>query len=303
VKILLVGSVPPPLLGHRKALLGEALRLRQDGHDVEIVSLDPLSAAHRYLVGPGVPAAVELGLLARRADAVVVQLEHGLPVRRSAGRVERMVALLSLAAALRGGENVTVRLQHPDDLPGGYGGRAALELWKAATRIEVGDEAMQAGLVDILGPLGDRVSIAVSSPLSDDETTPGNRLAVPAAWGEGADTTAAEVQGVVRARAAAERESLAARGRLSIHADATAPRVPQWQWLPAPGAGVPDLGPIRTAERGRRSGGRRYPPARPPSLRRAVTYVLAAAERRPVTRPAAHLARLALVELRGGGRH
>jgi hypothetical protein len=241
----------------------------------------------------------------------VVQLEPGLPVRHSAGRAERLVALMTLAAALRWRPNVTVRLRHPDDLPGGPGGRAAVELWKAAQHVEVGDEATRDELLAILGPLGDRVSVAPASELvretSGTEDGLGLPLAVPSGWGEGADATAAQVQAVVRARAAAERELLATRGRLPIEGGGRAPRVPQWQWLPVPGAGVPDLGPIpvaaRTLQSGRRrSRGRARTSPKSSSLRRAATSVLASAERRPATRPAAHLARLAFIELRGVAR-
>ena len=303
MKVLVVGSIPPPPVGHRQALLKAVLQLRQEGHDVEIVSLDPLAAAHCYLAAPGLAAAVEVGLLARRAGALVVQIEPGLPVRRTAGKAERTAALVVLAAALRSNENVTVRLQQPTDLPGGTGGRAARELWKAANRIEVGDEAMRSDLARILGPLGDRVSVALTSaPWFEDQGT-GPTSSAPGGWGEGADTTAAQVQAVVRARAAAQRESLATRGRLSV-AGGSAPPLAQWQWLPSPGAGVPDLGPVRVrAKPGRRAGrrmagGRGHVSARSHPVRRAATSILAAAERRPLTRPAAHLARLVFVELR-----
>jgi hypothetical protein len=300
VKILVVGSVPPPMSGHRQGLLDEVLRLRHEGHGVEILALDPLSAAHRFLAASGIAAAVEVGLSARKVDAVVVQIEPGLPVRHSAGRIERMAGLLALAAALRSKAQVTLRLQHPDDLPGGMGGRAGIELWKAVDHIEVGDEAMRADLASLLGPRGDRVAVAATS-----EPPASRRLGLGAAslgWSDGAATTAAQVQTVVRARAAAERESLAARGRLTIEGHETSERVPQWQWLPSPGAGVPDLGPIRPADT---NGGRRRSKAHRASsasagysVRRAVTAVLATAERWPVTRPLAHLARLTFIEIR-----
>jgi len=298
VKVLVVGSVPPPAAGHRQALLHEALWLRQEGHDVEIVSLDPRSAAHRYLAAPGVPAAVEVGLLARGADAVVLQLEPGLPVRHRAGRAERTAALMVLAAGLGSAKSLTVRLQHPDDLPGGTGGRAAATLWKVADRIEVGDEAMRRDLAGLLGPLGDRVRVAAASEAEEPRLA---TVLLAGGWGEGADATAAHIQAVVRARAAAERESLGKRGRLPVAGGGLGPRVPQWQWLPAPGAGVPDLGPLRTATAGQGRGAGRSRP-RLPSARRAAASILAAAERRAFTRPVAHFARLALVELRGAPR-
>lgn len=300
MRILVVGSVPPPLTGHRAALLAEVLRLRGEGHDVEIASLDPLSAAHRFLAGPGVVAVGEIGLLARSAEAIVVQLEPGLPVRTRAGRGERTAALMALAAVLRRCSDVTVRLHDPNDLPGGHGGRAGTELWKAAGRIEVGDDRTRTELAALLGPFGERVSIV--RPPGDAEPVV---VAGLDGWGDGADVSASHVLAIVRARAAAERASLARRGRLPASATSLGVRVPQWQWLPAPGAGVPDLGAIRRPSgRGRGRGAQpvdssHSEPERR-SLRRAATPLLAAAERHAATRPLAHLARLAWVELRGG---
>jgi hypothetical protein len=300
MRILVVGSVPPPLRGHRASLLADVLRLRGESHDVEIVSLDPLAAAHRYLAAPGVVAVLEIGLLTRRSDAVIVQLEPGLPVRRAARRGERAVVLLALAAILRRRPDVTLRLHAPDNLPGGPGGRAGMALWQAAGRIEVGDETMRAELAGLLGPLGDRVSVATGGASDAEPLAP----AGPGVWGDGADATASHVLTVVRANAAAERASLVRRGRLPVAGAAPEVRVPQWQWLPAPGAGVPDLGPILPARTA--VGRRRAAPARSwsaaLSLRRAAISAVAAAERRPATRPLALVARLALVELRGAVR-
>lgn len=298
MKVLVVGSVPPPDGGHRDALLSKVLRLRSEGHEVEIVSLDPLAASHRYLAAAGVPSAIEVGFLARGADASVVQIEPGLPVRHGAGRAERAVALMAMARALRG-RDVTLRLNDPDDLPGGPGGRAAIELWTAVTRIEVGDESLRAELAALLGPLGDRVSTVDSAPPAGSSELGGTPLE---GWGDGADATAAHVTSMVRARAAAERESLGRRGLLPIPGNGRTTRVSQWQWLPAPGAGVPDLGPLRKTNDVR--GGRRLAPGAPRpavslSIRRGATRVLAAAERRPATRSVAHLVRLTWTELRG----
>jgi hypothetical protein len=296
MRILVVGSVPPPLGGHSASLLSEVLRLRQEGHDVEIVSLDPLAAAHRYLSAPGIAAVAEIGLIARRFDAVILQLEPGLPVRRSARRAERVAVLMTLAAILRRRPDVRLRLHESEDLPGGVGGQAGIAMWKAAGRIEVGDDAMREELAGLLGSLGGRVSV--------ERDRSGDFEAAAAAgmggWGDGADATASHVLAIVRANAAAARASLVPRGRLEGSGRAPEVRVPQWQWLPAPGAGVPDLGPAITERTG--AGRRRFAPARSPSIplsfRRAATSVLAAAEHRPATRPLAHVARLAFVELR-----
>ncbi|MHB1508682.1 MAG: hypothetical protein ACYCST_08615 [Acidimicrobiales bacterium] len=303
MKVLVVGSVPPPPGSHRDDLLGEVLRLRDEGHDVDVVSLNRLGAAHRYLSAPGALVGLEVGLLARRAGAVVLQIEPGLPVRHSAGRLERSLALLLLAAALRIVPEVTLRLDSLDDLPGGQGGRAAIELWKAADSIEVADEAIRSTLDEILGPLGSKVVVTPGFV----EATRGAVPCDPAAldgWSDGALTTASQVQAAVRARAAAQREVLGAQGRLPVKGGGQGVRVQQWQWLPTPGAGVPDLGaiPFRDGTGGRigRNLRRRRRYSRlPHQLRRGAAQLLAIMERRPFARPAARLARLAVVELRG----
>jgi len=302
MRILVVGSVPPPLAGHRASLLAEVLRLRRDGHDVEIVSLDPLAAAHRYLVAPGIAAVGEIALLARRFDAVIVQLEPGVPVRPSAGKGERAAALIALAAILRRCSDVTLRLHEPDNLPGGPKGKGQLAMWQAAGRIEVGDEEMRVEVARLLGPLGDRVSVATGERALAEQFA----AADISRWGDGADATASHILAIVRANAAAERASIVRRERGGGSGGGPEVRVPQWQWLPAPGAGIPNFGPILTTSTGTDRHRRDTVAAKPTSvvrlLRRAATSVLVAAERRPTTRPVARMARLALVELRNAVR-
>jgi hypothetical protein len=289
--VLVVGSVPPPLGGHRDSLLAEVIELRKAGHEVEIVSPDGLSAAHRHLASNGIPGAVEIGLAARKADAVVVQLEPGLPVRRTAGRAERALALVALAIALRGASDVRIRLDHLDDLPGGPGGRAALELWKSATRIDAGDEAARGLLVAVLGSEGDRVVLAprVASPWGRQVAADRRNNAPASEWGYGADVTADTVMTVVRRRAAAERASISARAdeaRAAAGRPGGSQHVPLWEWLPWPGAGAPDLDAGGDGGTGTSRGAQS-------ATRRVLVPVLAAAERRPLTRPLAVLARAA----------
>ncbi len=295
MKVLVVGSVPPPRTAHRQSLLDAVLRLRAAGAEVRVMSLDPLAAAHGFLIGPGLPAAAEVGLLARGFGAVVVQIEPGLPVRRGAGRLERSVALLTLAAMLRRHGDVTLRLHQFDDLPGGPGGRAAIELWKTARRMEVGNSVVAEQLVGLVPELSGRLSIipGAAEPAAVDS---GRHDGGEDRWGAGADATAAQVQDVVRRRAAEYREALAAR-RPAGRPRTPETRVPLWEWLPARGAGVPDLGPVRQSAR-RRESEQSLPP-RPRSARQLASATLALAERRRLTRPAAQLTRLALAEIRG----
>lgn len=298
MRVLAVGSVPPPRAEHRQALLEAVLDLRAAGHEVQVLSLDPVSAAHRFLVGPGLPAAVEVGLLARSADAIVLQLEPGLPVRRGAGRLERSLALLTLAAMLRRHGEVTVRLHRLDDLPGGPGGRAAAQLWKVASRLEVGDSAVAEQLAVLMPDLAGRLTVVTDTAASCTPSEP--QEAALDRWGSGADATAAAVQAAVRRRAAADRRALAIRGGAARGGPART-RVPLWEWLPEHGVGVPDLGPSRATVRRHAEG---EPPRqpRPRSVRQLASSALALAERRPLTRPAAQVTRLAIGELRSAVR-
>ncbi len=112
-------------------------------------------------------------------------------------------------------------------------------------------------------------------------------------WDDGAIVTAAEVNEVVRRRAAATRQSLEV-FRRPQEGNPAAPRVEQWEWLPAPELGVPELGQLA---------GKGPPgPAGVRSMRRLAAGAMAAAERHGPTRPAAQVARRALSELRAARR-
>lgn len=276
MKVLVVGSLPPPA-GEREAwLLGAVLSHREQGAEVRVVSPRRLGVAHRYLTGPSLALGLEIARAARGHDQVLVQLEPGLPVRLSAGRPERTAALLALAAVLRKSQaEVVVRLRHGDDLAGGPGGRAAISLWTAATRIEVGDDETARQIVAACPAAAERISVEpAAAPIHSVEID---------GWGEGSGVTAESVMALVRSRAAAEREELAGRGLLGLNgSDPSAPRVAQWQWLPTPGVGVPYWSDGPEADRPAGS-----------LARRAMRAALVAADRRRLTRPVARGARLA----------
>ncbi|MGH9296917.1 MAG: hypothetical protein ACRDZP_02960 [Acidimicrobiales bacterium] len=258
-------------------LLREVLDRRERGDEVTVVSPDTLSVAHRYLVGPSAGTGLEITRDARGCELVYIQLEPGLPVRLRASRPERITALLALAAVLkRLPATIVLRLHHLDDLAGGPGGRAALQLWRVAERIEVGDEETRASIADTFPELSARLLVAMGTPKVPSADLDG--------CGESADVTAEQVMALVRSRSAAERESLDEResGR---RPNVTSPghRIGQWQWLPAPGAGVPEW----TAERGN------VPTDAGPFSRRMVRSLVLAADRRPLTRPLARGARIA----------
>ncbi|MGH9171890.1 MAG: hypothetical protein ACRD0Z_13630 [Acidimicrobiales bacterium] len=293
MRVLVVGSLPPPSGGHRDALLGEVLRRRELGQEVEVVALDRLAVAHRYLSAPGLPGVIELALVARGAKTVILQLEPGLPVRHSAARAERSLALIALARLLRKRDEVVLRINHFDDLPGGPGGRAANELWGVATRIEVSEPGLAEALAAVVGPHADRIVVAGAYLRPTATGIPG-----PASWGEGAEATAERVQAVVRRRAAEQRQALGKRGHLPMPGGGLEPRVSQWPLLPAPGAGVPDLGPAYLD----RDKKRRFRLQAPPSVSRVLHVAIARAETWSVTRPFAHLGRFGWSEAKAVGR-
>ena len=259
MRVLVVGSLPPPESARAGALRTEVVGLIAEGHTVEVVAPDPVATAHRYISASGIPACVRLWGMVSGFDSVVVQLQPGLPVRERAGRLERELSLVALAVVLRRGRHVVIHLESRDDLPGGAAGRGALLLWRSADRIVVGSEAERAALV-----------AAVGVPLESAVTGSRPEHGAPAAtaddggWGEGGDISAENVLELVRTRAARERQELAGE---SAH-------LPGWERLPATGMAAAefDLAPARSSER----------PRTPGDIARSV---LAVADRRPVFRP------------------
>ena len=130
MRVLVVGSLPPPEGERAKALRSEVVRLLAEGHSVEVVAPNPAAAAHRYLLPVGLAGCLRLATMVGRYDAVVVQVEPGLPARPQAGRLEQAASLAAFSLALRHGRDVVLRLERVLDLPGGPGGRAALRVWR-----------------------------------------------------------------------------------------------------------------------------------------------------------------------------
>lgn len=270
MRALVVGSLPPPMTVRSRALLAKVLELRAEGYQVEVLSPGEHSVAHRYLELPGAACALEIALAAKGADAVVLQLEPGFPVAGGTSRAGRALGLGALASALRSTRGgVVVRLHSMHDLPQGAGGRAAEALWAVAARIEVGDDETLQALSGQLGEEARRKLVRAAAPLEIGGVAgPEGPLA--------GDAGLEEVSRLVRSRAAADRAELLETGQGEL-------RVPLSQWVPEPGAGVPDW----TGEQ-----------SRPPSQRgsrpvRAARALLYAAEGRSLTRPLARGVRLA----------
>ena len=209
VRVLVVGSLPPPECARAEALRAEVVGLLAEGHTVEVVAPDPVATAHRYMTtrrDTGVPAARDAW--SQASTRSLCSLQPGLPVRERAGRLERELSLVALSFALRRGRQVVIRLERLDDLPGGPGGRAALLLWRSAERIVVGSDDQRSCLCRCGGTAGradGHRALPVKHGVHDVDVDDGG-------WGDGTDISAENVLELVRKRAARERRELAESG-------------------------------------------------------------------------------------------
>jgi len=265
VRVLVVGSLPPPERARAEALRAQVVDLLAEGHTVEVVGLDPVATAHRYLAASGVPGCLQLAAMVRGFDLVVVQLQPGLPVRARAGQFERALSLRAFAFALRRARHVVVRIESMEDLPGGPGGRAALRVWRGAERIVVGDEDQRDRFVDAVGRHAELLAVSSPEPRRTDDDE--------GSWGDSSDASLENVLELVRLRAARERRSLASSDAVHLAG---------WDRLATPGMAMTEsdvalLGPPEG-------------PRKPADLARKA---LAAADRRPSLWRLARAARLA----------
>jgi hypothetical protein len=205
VRVLVVGSYPPPAHGEAHRTVATVHRLGAGGDDVEVLSRRG-SAAH--LRGPisGPAGAFLTWWRGRGYDAVVVQIESGAPLRVSHGRrarIDRVVDCLSWGLALRGLRTVTLVVADTDIVPRSVGGRSGSFLWTAADRILVSSERGRRRLVDEGGAAEDRVElpeVAAAPTRRDDD-----------GWNDLSD--AAAIMERVQQRAAEDRRA-ARRGTL-----------------------------------------------------------------------------------------
>ncbi len=180
-------------------------RLGAQGDDVDVLSVRGSAATRRGPIS-GPLGALQTWRLGRRYDAVVVQVESGIPLRAVHGRrarIDRVVDCLAWGLALRGLRDVTLVVPDPDAVPHSIGGRTGRFLWTAADRLIVASEHGRRRLVDEGGVAEARVELppapAVVERADDD------------AW-DGLDD-AADVMGRIKRRAAADRRA-ARRGTL-----------------------------------------------------------------------------------------
>jgi hypothetical protein len=213
MRVLIVGTTPPGGGVFARTLAARATERSEAGDEVEILSPDPTSAAHRTGRLDGFFLAARLAWASRRFEAVELRIEPGLPCRANTSRVARAGYLMALGVALGRYAEVTLRPDTPIPIPGGLGGRAAAPMWGSASRIVVWNEEEEAMARRTPGIDPEIVELAARLPSSPVE----ERL-WPSATNPDLREAAMEV---VRARA--ERDRLALEARSIVGAAPAAP--------------------------------------------------------------------------------
>jgi hypothetical protein len=150
VRVLVVGSYPPPAHGEAHRTVATVHRLGARGDDVVVLSRRGSAA---QLGGPtaGPKGAFTAWRHGRSFDAVVVHVESGAPLRVSHGRrarIDRLVDCLAWGLALRLLRDVTLVVPDTDVVPRSVGGRSGRFLWTAADHLLVSSERGRRRLVD-----------------------------------------------------------------------------------------------------------------------------------------------------------
>jgi hypothetical protein len=205
VRVLVVGSYPPPAHGEAHRTVSTVHRLGAQGDDVDVFSRRGSAAQHRGpIAGPA--GALLVWWYGRRYDSVVLHVESGAPLRVSHGRrarIDRVVDCLAWGAALRAVRSVTLVVPDTDVIPRSVGGRTGRFLWTAADHLIVTSERGRRRLVDEGGAAEERVELpevaATPSRPADND------------WNDVSD--AAEIMERVQQRAAEDRRA-ARRGTL-----------------------------------------------------------------------------------------
>jgi hypothetical protein len=206
VRVLVVGSYPPPAHGESHRTVATVHRLGAQGNDVDVLSRRGSAAQLRgSIAGPA--GALRTWWRGRHYDAVVVQIESGAPLRISDGRrarIDRVVDCLSWGLALRAVRDVTMVVPDTDVIPRSVGGRTGRFLWTAADHVLVTSERGLRRLVDEGGAIEERVELPAV-------TEKPSRRAEHDGWSDVSD--AADVMERVQRRAAEDRRA-ARRGTL-----------------------------------------------------------------------------------------
>jgi hypothetical protein len=205
VRVLVVGSYPPPAHAEASRTVATVHRLGAQGDDVDVLSRRGSAAPLRGpIAGPA--GALLTWWHGRRYDAVVVHVESGAPLRLSHGRrarIDRLVDCLCWGLALRAARDVTMVVPDTDVVPRSVGGRSGRFLWTAADHLLVTSERGRRRLVDEGGAIEARVELPAVAATPSRHTADG--------WSDVSD--AADVMERVQRRAAEDRRA-ARRGTL-----------------------------------------------------------------------------------------
>jgi hypothetical protein len=205
VRVLVVGSYPPPAHGESNRTVATVHRLGAQGDDVDVLSRRGSAARLRGpIAGPA--GALLTWWRGRRYDAVVVQIESDAPLRVSNGRrarIDRLVDCLSWGLALRAVGAVTLVVPDTDVIPRSVGGRSGRFLWTAADHLLVTSDRGRRRLVDEGGAIEARVELPAIAEKPIRNADDG--------WSDVSD--AADVMERVQRRAAEDRRA-ARRGTL-----------------------------------------------------------------------------------------
>ena len=168
MRILVIGSYPPPAGAESQQTVETVHRLGAEGNEVHVLST-PGSAAE--VLGPvaGPVGALEALRVGRRYDAVVVQVESASPLRmvhRRGARIDRAVDCFMWGLVLRRLRHTTLVVPDPDAVHRSLGGRTGRFLWNAADLVIVTSEYGRRRLVEEGGASATRVAILAVAPRS-----------------------------------------------------------------------------------------------------------------------------------------
>ena len=205
MRVLVIGSYPPPARGEAHRTVATVHRLGARGDHVDVLSRRGSAAQLRGPIA-GPLGALQAWWRGRGYDALVVHVESGAPLRISNGRrarIDRAVDCLAWGVALRLARDVTLVVPDTDVVPRSVGGRTGRFLWTAADHILVTSERGRRRLVDEGGALESRVELP--------EAAPGIERATEDGWTDVRDVN--DVMERVQRRAAEDRRA-ARRGTL-----------------------------------------------------------------------------------------
>lgn len=152
MRILVISPYAPVRDGIAAYALQSVARLREAGHDVQVLSPYP-SAAHHHLELPSLAGALALKNYTSRVDKVIVQYHPDFFFRPEWSTRQREAVAVALTRAWRAAPEVEI-LVHEADYSRSHTGPAWLAtraMWAAATRVIVHTDAERLGFSAAFG--------------------------------------------------------------------------------------------------------------------------------------------------------